>query len=254
MDKILTEEWRDVKGYEGHYQVSNFGRVRSLDRTCKNSSSGTRKVSGKILKGGLDRNGYHQVLLYKNGKREMKPVHVFVGLHFLKPCPGVHGRYKGNYHIDHDDENTLNNSIDNLQWLIIEDNVSKSHKREGRTGARGEKSKWSKLRTEDVIKIRNDFRTYKEIAQDYNVTPEAIQAIIANKTWNHLPYPSFEKQKEFRSSNHAKGERMNRSKLSKEDIIKIRNDNRSNKEIAKDYGVTPQAIRAIKIRLVWKHI
>jgi hypothetical protein len=100
------EEWRDIQGYEGYYQVSNWGRVKSLQRTA-NSISGGRTVRERILKQSLCR-GYLFVVLVKPGlKRKMYKIHRLVASNFLD------GRNEVVNHIDGD---KLNNKLDNLEW------------------------------------------------------------------------------------------------------------------------------------------
>ena len=76
------EEWRDIQGYEGLYQVSNLGRVRSLDRTIE-TRSGKRRYKGRILKDCVKENGYHIISLWKNGTNEVFFVHKLVAEAFI---------------------------------------------------------------------------------------------------------------------------------------------------------------------------
>ena len=68
------EIWKDIQGYEGFYQVSNLGRIRSLDRTITDSIGRKRLYKGRILKQMIDGSGYFEVLLYKETNR--KPLHI----------------------------------------------------------------------------------------------------------------------------------------------------------------------------------
>lgn len=92
------EEWRDIKDYEGLYQVSNEGRVKSL-----------KFGKGKILKPQKNTKGYLQVQLWNGGKRVHKLVHRLVAEAFL-PNPN---NYK---EVNHKDENPSNNHVENLEW------------------------------------------------------------------------------------------------------------------------------------------
>lgn len=97
----MTEIWRDIKDYEGLYQVSNFGSVKSLNynHTGKEKILSTGKVSG----------GYLSVQLYKNGKGKMYSVHRLVAQAFI-PNP------LNLPQVNHKDENPSNNHVDNLEW------------------------------------------------------------------------------------------------------------------------------------------
>lgn len=101
--------WKDIPGYEGKYQVSNTGRVRSLNY------GRTGKI--KVLKQGTKDNGYKVVVIYKNGKRKKYLVHRLVAQAFI-PNPN-------NYPIiNHKDENKTNNAVWNLEWCTYEYNVN----------------------------------------------------------------------------------------------------------------------------------
>lgn len=100
--------WRDIPGYEGKYQVSNTGQVRSL-----NYRGNTGKT--KILKQDTDRDGYKRVRLSKNGKVKRYGVHRLVALTFIPNS--------NNYPmINHKDENKANNAVWNLEWCTIQYN------------------------------------------------------------------------------------------------------------------------------------
>lgn len=102
------EIWKDVVGYEGVYQVSNEGNIRSVDRyvICKNS---TRFYKGKQLSSCKDDKGYYRVLLAVAGKHKSCQIHRLVAEAFL-PNPE---RLK---EVNHKDENPSNNHVDNLEW------------------------------------------------------------------------------------------------------------------------------------------
>ena len=104
------EEWRDIIGYEGKYQVSNLGRVKSL----KNTRGNYRE---KILKPGKDAKGYKQVSLYKNGKGKMYKIHRLVAIAFI-PNPNNYPM------INHKDEDKTNNCVDNLEWCTNKYNMN----------------------------------------------------------------------------------------------------------------------------------
>ena len=113
----MEEVWKDITGYEGAYQVSTLGRVRSLDRIALDG----RNVKGVILKQNKTGIGYLGVGLHKNGKQRTKKVHQLVAVTFLnhKPC-GFNGLI-----VDHIDNNPLNNKLSNLQLTTNRHNVSK---------------------------------------------------------------------------------------------------------------------------------
>ena len=83
IEDIVLEIWRDVVGYEGYYQVSNTGKVKSISRNIWNGK-GYIKSSGKLLKQGTNQKGYPIVYLSKNSKSKTITVHRLVAKHLLK--------------------------------------------------------------------------------------------------------------------------------------------------------------------------
>jgi len=120
------EEWKDIKGYEGKYQVSNLGRVKSLSRLA---TWGDRQYTKKeiILKGALS-SGYYAVGLHKNNKGKKIRIHQLVWNAFGDGRVSSH-----NLVIDHIDENKLNNNIANLQLLSPRKNVIKGWQKKKKT-------------------------------------------------------------------------------------------------------------------------
>ena len=104
------EEWRDIEGYKGLYQVSNTGKVKSLERTVWNKGTGCyMTVHERILKGYDDGKGYLRVDLCKEGKVKQSLVHVLVATAFLDNPYNLPM-------INHRDENKENNNSENLEW------------------------------------------------------------------------------------------------------------------------------------------
>ena len=119
--------WKDIEGYEGKYQVSNLGNVKSL------GNNKSRKE--KILRLRKDGGNYLTVVLCKNGEHKTCKLHRLVANAFL---PKIDGKT----HVDHIDGNRQNNNIDNLRWCTSKENnnfdLARKHKSEamkGKTGA-----------------------------------------------------------------------------------------------------------------------
>jgi len=112
----IVELWRPVVGYEGLYEVSNMGRVRSLDRTIKNSR-GLYKLKGKLMKPRQGSGGYFLVSFYDVGRITHKRVHVLVLETFIgnRPSP--------QHDACHNDGNPANNSLNNLRWDSRKENI-----------------------------------------------------------------------------------------------------------------------------------
>ena len=101
----MNEIWKDVKGFEGIYQVSNLGRIKGLKRISKDH----RYLPERILSGSLYSNGYIVVKLRYNGMLKRTSIHRLVAEHFI-PNPNKYPC------INHKDENKRNNKVENLEW------------------------------------------------------------------------------------------------------------------------------------------
>jgi hypothetical protein len=113
----MQEEWRDIIGYEGYYQVSNFGNIKSLERIVKHSIGelATRKPMKKKFK--RDRGGYDRVGLYKNGKEISFSVHRIVAQAFIP-------NFKNKPEVNHINEIKTDNRVENLEWCTRVENVN----------------------------------------------------------------------------------------------------------------------------------
>lgn len=105
----MEEEWKPIPGYEGYYEVSSHGRVRSLDREVHTKNGQARRRKGRLKKPSRRANGYPQTLLCREGKRKNKYVHRLVLEGFVGPCPD-------GMECLHIDGNKTNNHVDNLRW------------------------------------------------------------------------------------------------------------------------------------------
>ena len=104
------EEWRDIEGYEGLYQVSNEGRVKSLERVITRKNGSPLTIGEKIIKPRPIHNGHLRVVLCNVGVYTDKLVHVIVAKAFI-PNPN---NYEDVHHID---RNPANNRVENLKWM-----------------------------------------------------------------------------------------------------------------------------------------
>lgn len=112
----MKEDWVPIRGYEGLYDISNKGRVRSLDRTVK-CQGGDYHVTGRILKLHKKPSGYMFVTLAKNGRAKRYYLHRLIAEAFI-PNPL---RLK---QINHKDENKTNNALSNLEWCTASYNIN----------------------------------------------------------------------------------------------------------------------------------
>lgn len=121
-----SEIWKDITGYEGLYQVSNFGNVKSLERLVKGKINNRLQKENILSKGLVGKlgNQYYAVTLCDNKKRKQIKISVLVAMAFLNHIPNG---YDG-LTVDHIDNNPLNNNVNNLQVITKRENSSKDRK------------------------------------------------------------------------------------------------------------------------------
>ena len=117
MENNSQEVWKPIDGFEGLYEVSNLGRVKSLDRYVDNGHGSTRLAKGRILKPQLVMGGYLQVILCRNCKPSLFKVHRLV-------YEAFHGKRPEGMEINHIDEDKSNNSLENLNLMTHKENVN----------------------------------------------------------------------------------------------------------------------------------
>lgn len=111
----MEEIFVDIKGYEGLYQISNLGRVKSLERQVIGKYNSIRTLKEFIMKPNIIKKGYLRIHLCKNGKMKHFLIHQLVASHFI-PNPN---NFKC---VNHKDECKTNNCVENLEWCDIEYN------------------------------------------------------------------------------------------------------------------------------------
>lgn len=118
----MKEIWRDIEGYEGYYQISNLGRVKSLERDVyKSNGDFHRRKKEKIKTPKITSDGYSAVTLSVDCNNRTFSVHSLVAHAFIpKPCS------KESLEINHKDTNRKNNRMDNLEWVTHKENVAYS--------------------------------------------------------------------------------------------------------------------------------
>jgi len=172
------EEWIDVLGWEGFYQVSNLARVRSLKRTIANSSGAYRTYGGAIRKQ-VNRQGYLSVGMWRDNKLTGVSIHRLVAIAFI-PNPD------NKPEINHINGIKTDNRPENLEWTTRSENVQHAFDTGLKIGPRGEKQGMSKLTEAQVLEIRASPDSQRSIAKAYNVSQMAVSKIKRNITWSHL--------------------------------------------------------------------
>lgn len=203
------EIWKSIKGFEGYYEVSNLGRIRSLDRTVIHSKNGTFLYKGKDISLNKISSGYSQVSLTKENKVNRFMVHRLVAENFLEvpndtniKCiegEDISEYLSGNRRIEvnHIDENKSNNSVENLEWCTRlynlkygsrPDNISKANiktckiHKENKIGIFSPESHKKSAMTRTGMKFK---RTVTKYSNYYCIeTGETMSSLEATKKYN----------------------------------------------------------------------
>jgi hypothetical protein len=170
------ERWLPIIGYEGHYEISDMGRVRSVDRIDPRKHS----RQGGMMKISALKSGYLRVTLTKNGIEKTAKVHLLVLEAFKgQRTHGMEGRHVNGKKADC--------SLNNLEWGTHAENLADIAKHG--TRYRGEKCRSAKLTEHSVLAIAAALdlgSSQKELAAKYQVSPQTISAIRLRKKWKHL--------------------------------------------------------------------
>lgn len=178
----MIEEWKDIKGYEGHYQISNKGGVKSLRREVPHAKYGSRVVDSQELSPSFTTKKYLQVRFCVDKVKTTEKLHRLVAQAFIpnlenKPC------------VNHKDGVKTNNLVGNLEWCTWSENTQHATELGLMPDNRGSRSYRSILTEEDIPIIRERLSngdTSSSIGQDYGVSSAAIFDIKRKKSWKHI--------------------------------------------------------------------
>jgi hypothetical protein len=175
----MQEVWLPVVGFEGLYEVSDWGRVKSLARK---DADGGRRIAERILKPAPNKGGYLLVALHKNKKQHGRLVHRLVAEAFIGPrptglqvCHGIGGK--------------ADNSLANLRYGTATENAA-DKLRDG-TAQRGEQHGQAKLTAEKVLEARRRTKagtigSATQLAREWNVSQSSLSNAICGKSWAWL--------------------------------------------------------------------
>ena len=179
--RYAPEVWADVEGYEGIYQVSNNGNVRSLDRVIKRKNGNKRAINGKLLTHTRHRSGYYYVRLGTKGNQKHHYVQRLVATAFI---PNPHSKPQ----VNHINGVKTDNNVCNLEWVTPLENMAHAFT-EG-LAAYGERQGRARLDTTKVLNIKalleESNLSLKEIGNIYGVNYRTIFNIKAGNTWRHV--------------------------------------------------------------------
>lgn len=162
----MQEVFKDINGYEGLYQISNLGKVKSFNHG-----------SPKILKSGKSTSGYSQVYLCKNKTKRQCQIHRLVAMAFIDNPDNKKD-------VNHINGIKTDNIVANLEWNTRAENIKHAYL----IGLNkiGENHGNAKLKESQVLSILNDNRSHSKIALDYHVSRKLISKIKSRKLWKHL--------------------------------------------------------------------
>jgi hypothetical protein len=168
--------WKSILNYEGLYEVSDRGTVRSVDRviTCG------RKMRGRTLTASVCDGGHLHVVLSREGIRRTFAVHRLVLEAFQGRCPA--GR-----ECAHDDGDPSNNSLENLRWATPKENCE-DRDRHGTT-SRGVRRPDAKLNEEvvrDIFRRCRGGETHRSVSELYGVSRGLISKVVSGRGWRHV--------------------------------------------------------------------
>lgn len=180
---LQTESWKPVVGFEGLYEVSDRGRVRSLERAVRivNGMAPARRVPAKVLSPGVNTSGYLHVTLFRAGKRRLRRVHHLVLEAFVSHCPAGDQALHGNAVRD-------DNRVENLRWGTARENAQDRDLHGNQQ--RGESAWNAKFTDDQIIAIRCAYdttsATLADLACEYSVCISTIWYIVKRLHWTHI--------------------------------------------------------------------
>lgn len=180
------EKWKDVDGFQGFYQVSNMGRVRSLDRFVKHSKITNRLIKGKTFTPKPDSHGYYTIQLCKNKVCKSLKVHRLVAIAFID-------NPENKPEVNHVRGNKMDNRSTELEWSTSSENQLHAFRTGLQIPLSGEKCYQSKLSDQQVLEIKKLLQTKSgsEISRMFNVSRGTICDIKMGRTRKTIYANSF---------------------------------------------------------------
>lgn len=178
----MDEQWRDVPDFEGLYQVSDLGRVKSLARTARVQGDSCRRVAERILTPNKTRGEYLSICLCKNGKKTTLPIHRLVAQSFL-------ANPEDKRTVNHINGDKKDNRATNLEWNTYSENISHAYKSLGRKptkywlGKGGPGSHFCKKIYQSDMNgnVLNKFNSITEAAASVNLSLSTISSALTGK-------------------------------------------------------------------------
>lgn len=184
---MSKEIWKPINGFESSHEVSDTGKVRTLDRVIEHRNRGTRKYTGILLKQSISNKGYPYVDLQYDGRSVRYCVHRLVAEAFI-PNP------ENKRTVNHINGDKSNNHVDNLEWNTYAENLNHARRTGLHPGKpplkQGSQAIKAKLGETDIPMIRSLIRSgvmIIKVADMYGLCPRTIRAIRDGITWRNVP-------------------------------------------------------------------
>lgn len=182
----MEEIYIPIVNYEGLYEVSNYGNIKSTSKTVfignkKNGDPKFKITNDRILKIFKSCNSYINIHLYKDGNKKTFLVHRLMAISFI-PNP------KNKEFVNHIDGNKLNNNLLNLEWCTRKENNDHGYSMGLMHKSHGVNHTSAKLNDKSVKEIRQRVvsETQTSLAKEFGVTQQVIYNCIIRKIWKHV--------------------------------------------------------------------
>lgn len=179
MEQIENEVWKPVQGYEGLYEISNLGRLKSPQKVVNGKEGRLHTLKERMLNPRVNQTGYYHTALYKNGKPKWYTVHRMVALSWID-------NPENKPHINHKDSNRLNNRVDNLEWCTHGENMKHGFLYGNKT-QKGEKNNAAKITREIAEAVRALYAegnlTQWQVGERFGLARCHVKDITTHKIW-----------------------------------------------------------------------
>lgn len=179
----MQEIWKDIVGYENLYLISNYGRLKSINKFIVLRNGELRKLKERIMKPSITEYGYIRYALTKNSKRVLFRAHRLVAEAFI-PNP------ENKPEVNHKFGDKLDNRVSQLEWATASENMRDAYDNGLIKSRKGAKHHNSKLTDDIVLKIRDLYSkggfSYKDLGRKFNIHYSNIGYIIQRKAWVHI--------------------------------------------------------------------
>ena len=178
----MAEEWKDIQGYEGKYQVSTLGRVKSLARIIYKGHY-QAFYSEKIMIAYLEKNGYLSTRLYDgNNKNKKILIHRIVAQAFLS-------NPEKKAQVNHKNGDKTNNRIENLEWATCKENINHAIQI-GIINNKGENNAKAKLTDKDASEVKRLYlkenMKQRDIAKIFNISQTTVWSVVHGRVYSYL--------------------------------------------------------------------